>query len=71
VPSRRERPGSDDLPDEVAFLTKPYLPATVISLIRQMATPQIVERAPTWREANRRRVSAVLTPPSGEVAVAP
>jgi CheY-like chemotaxis protein len=45
VTSGRERPGIDDLPDEVAFLTKPYLPATVINLARQMATPQIVERA--------------------------
>jgi CheY-like chemotaxis protein len=45
VTSGRERPGPEDLPEEVAFLTKPYLPETVINLIRQMAAPQIVERA--------------------------
>jgi CheY-like chemotaxis protein len=44
VTSGRQRPGAEDLPEEVAFLTKPYLPDTVISLIRQMATPQIIER---------------------------
>jgi two-component system, response regulator PdtaR len=45
VTSGRERPGPDDLPGEAVFLTKPYLPETVITVIRQMATPQIVERA--------------------------
>jgi hypothetical protein len=30
----------------VAFLAKPYLLDTVISVIRQMATPQVVEAAP-------------------------
>jgi CheY-like chemotaxis protein len=45
VTSGRERPGPSDLPDDVAFLTKPYLPATVITLIRQLATPQVVEAA--------------------------
>ena len=40
ISSGRERPGPDDLSDRVAFLAKPYLPDTVISLIRQMATPQ-------------------------------
>jgi hypothetical protein len=28
----------------VAFLAKPYLPDTIIAVIRQMATPQVVER---------------------------
>ncbi len=41
--SGRERPGPDDLSDKVAFLAKPYLPNTVINLIWQMATPQVVE----------------------------
>jgi hypothetical protein len=27
----------------VAFLAKPYLPNTIIAVIRQMATPQVVE----------------------------
>jgi CheY-like chemotaxis protein len=45
VTSGRERPGPEDLPEEVAFLTKPYLPATVIDLIRHLATPQVIERA--------------------------
>jgi CheY-like chemotaxis protein len=43
ISSGRERPGPDDLSDKVAFLAKPYLPNTVINLIRQMATPQVVE----------------------------
>jgi DNA-binding response OmpR family regulator len=34
---------SDDLSDKVAFLAKPYLPDTIIAVIRQMATPQVVE----------------------------
>jgi len=45
VTSGRERPGPSALPDDVAFLTKPYLPATVITLIRQVATPQVGEAA--------------------------
>ena len=40
VTSGRQRPGPDDLPDEVVFLAKPYLRDTVITVIRQMATPQ-------------------------------
>jgi DNA-binding NtrC family response regulator len=43
VTSGRERPGPDDLSEKVAFLAKPYLPDTVINVIRQMATPQVVE----------------------------
>ncbi len=45
VTSGRERPGPDDLSEKVAFLAKPYLPETVINVIRQMATPQVVEPA--------------------------
>ena len=45
VTSGRERPGPDDLSEKVAFLAKPYLPDTVIALIRQMATPQVIETA--------------------------
>ena len=43
VTSGRERTGPDDLSDRVAFLAKPYLPDTIIAVIRQMATPQVVE----------------------------
>jgi CheY-like chemotaxis protein len=43
ISSGRERPGPDDLSEKVAFLAKPYLPDTAISVIRQMATPQVVE----------------------------
>ena len=43
ISSGRQRPGPDDLSDKVAFLAKPYLPDTVINLIRQMATPQVIE----------------------------
>ncbi|NBJ13471.1 response regulator [Microvirga arsenatis] len=43
VTSGRRQPGADELPEEIPFLAKPYLPTTVVSLIRQMATPQLVE----------------------------
>jgi two-component system, response regulator PdtaR len=43
VTSGRERPGPDDLSDKVAFLAKPYLPDTIINVIRQMVTPQVIE----------------------------
>ncbi len=45
VTSGRQRPGPDDLSETVAFLTKPYLPETVINVIRQMVTLQVVEAA--------------------------
>jgi CheY-like chemotaxis protein len=44
ITSGRERPGPDELPDEVVFLAKPYLPDTVIQVIQQMVTPQVIER---------------------------
>ncbi len=43
VTSGRARPGPDDLSEKVAFLSKPYLPDTIINVVRQMATPQVVE----------------------------
>jgi two-component system, response regulator PdtaR len=43
VTSGRECPGPDDLSDKVAFLAKPYLPDTIISVIRQMVTPHVIE----------------------------
>jgi len=43
VTSGRQRPGPDDLSDQAAFLAKPFLPETIINVIRQMATPQVVE----------------------------
>jgi hypothetical protein len=43
ITSGRARPGPDDLSDKVAFLAKPYLPDTIINVIRQIATPQVVE----------------------------
>jgi CheY-like chemotaxis protein len=43
VTSGRERPGPDDLSDRVAFLAKPYLPDTIVTVIQQMAAPQVVE----------------------------
>ncbi|MGF9761889.1 response regulator [Microvirga sp. 0TCS3.31] len=42
ITSGRVRPGADDLPADVAFLAKPYLLDTVITVIRQMATPQVI-----------------------------
>ena len=32
--SGRERPGPDDLSDKVAYLARPYLPDTIINVIR-------------------------------------
>lgn len=49
ISSGRERPGPDDLSEKVAFLAKPYLPDTVITVIRQMATPQVVEQPSSMR----------------------
>jgi two-component system, response regulator PdtaR len=44
--SGRSNPGPDDhLPDGVAFLTKPFLPTTVVNLLRQIITPQIIDPA--------------------------
>ncbi len=45
ITSGRERPGPDDLSEKVGFLAKPYLPDTVTTLIRQIATPQVIEAA--------------------------
>jgi hypothetical protein len=47
VTSGRAHLGPHDLSEKVAFLSKPYLPDTVIDVIRQMATPQVVEAAST------------------------
>lgn len=44
ISSGRARPGPDELPENVVFLAKPYLPNTVITVIRQMAMPQVVEK---------------------------
>jgi CheY-like chemotaxis protein len=43
ITSGRERPDPDDPSDKVAFLAKPYLPDTIIAVIQQLATPQVVE----------------------------
>ncbi len=43
ISSGRERSGPDDLSEKIVFLAKPYLPDTVINILRQMATPQVVE----------------------------
>jgi CheY-like chemotaxis protein len=51
ITSGRERPGPDELPEEVVFLAKPYLPDTVIQVIRQMATPQVVTELPSAQSA--------------------
>jgi len=52
VTSGRKRPGPDDLSEKVAFLAKPYLSDTVINVIRQMATPQVVEPAEIIAQAS-------------------
>jgi CheY-like chemotaxis protein len=43
ISSGRALPRSDDLSDKVASIAKPYLPETIITLIQQLATPQVVE----------------------------
>ncbi len=50
ITSGRQHPRRKNLPEEVAFLAKPYLPETVINVIRQMAIPQVVEE-PSSHEA--------------------
>lgn len=45
VTSGRAQPGPDEVTDKVAFLSKPYLPDTVIKVIQQLATPQVIEPA--------------------------
>jgi CheY-like chemotaxis protein len=42
ITSGRHAPPSD-LPDGIPVILKPYLPATVIELIGQIATPQVIE----------------------------
>jgi two-component system, response regulator PdtaR len=44
--SGRAQPGADDVSDAVAFVSKPYLPDTIINVIRKMATPQVIEPGP-------------------------
>jgi CheY-like chemotaxis protein len=43
ISSGRQRPGPDDISDKVAFVSKPYLPDTIVQVIQQIATPQVVE----------------------------
>ena len=44
--SGRLSPGPDDnLPDDIAFLTKPFLPTTLVNLLRKIITPQIINPA--------------------------
>jgi CheY-like chemotaxis protein len=40
--SGRACPPMDDWPESIPFITKPYLPATIVGLVRQLAHPQIV-----------------------------
>ena len=47
VNSGRRHPAEDELQEDVAFIAKPYLPGTIVDLIRRMATPQIVEPTTT------------------------
>jgi CheY-like chemotaxis protein len=47
ITSGRERPGPDELPEDVVFLAKPYLPETVIQVIQQIVTPQVVVEPPS------------------------
>jgi hypothetical protein len=42
----RLNPGPDDnLPEDIVFLTKPFLPTTLVNLLRQIITPQIIDPA--------------------------
>jgi CheY-like chemotaxis protein len=47
ITSGRERPGPDELPEDVVLLAKPYLPETVIQVIQQIVTPQVVVEPPS------------------------
>lgn len=43
VTSGRARPGPVDLPEEAAFLAKPYLPETVIQMVEKISKMRMVE----------------------------
>jgi len=43
VVSGQQAPRNGELPDDVPFLTKPYLPETVVTMIRQKLSPQIID----------------------------
>jgi CheY-like chemotaxis protein len=43
ITSGREHPGADDnLPEDMAFITKPFMPSTIVNLLRKMITPQVI-----------------------------
>jgi CheY-like chemotaxis protein len=41
--SGRAHPPVEEWPEEVPFVTKPYLPNTIVGLVRRLAHPQVVE----------------------------
>jgi len=44
ISSGRRRPGPDDISEKVAFVSKPYLPETMVKVIEQMAASQVMTR---------------------------
>lgn len=47
VTSGQQAPQNGDLLDDVPFLTKPYLPETVVTIIRQKLAPQTIDTLST------------------------
>ena len=41
--SGRAQPPADDWPEDVPFITKPYLPNTIGELVRRLAKPQVLD----------------------------
>lgn len=46
VTSGQQPPENGELPDAMPFLTKPYLPETVVTMIRQKLAPQVIAVLP-------------------------
>ncbi|WP_074078312.1 response regulator [Microvirga massiliensis] len=44
--SGRAQPLADDWPEDIPFITKPYLPNTIVDLVKRLARPQVVDLEP-------------------------
>ena len=42
-PFGASQPPADDWPEDVPFITKPYLPNTIGELVRRLAKPQVLD----------------------------
>jgi CheY-like chemotaxis protein len=53
VTSGQQAPKNDELADGVPFLAKPYLPETVVAVIRRQLAPQMIDFRPAAGAGNR------------------